>query len=338
MKTCVPGLQRKRRGIGRREFIALAGGVAATFAARAQLSLPVIGFLSSRSASDSVAELAAFKRGLKEIGFVEGENVTIEYRWADNRYDNLPKLAADLVALGPAAIATAGGPVTGLAVKTATSTIPFTFLSGIDPVKLGLVDSFNRPSGNATGVNLFITAVESKRLGLLHELMPKAASIAVIANSKSPEVATQLKDVQGAAEKIGVELKIMMVGNTKEIEDAFSGFGALKIQAMLVCADPFFNSVREQFVGLAARHSMPAVYESRSYATGGGLMSYGPNLPDMYRQVGSYIGKMLRGVKPFDLPVIQPRELELVINLKTAKTLGLEIPPMLIARAEEVIE
>ena len=324
----------------RREFIALAGGVAATLSvtARAQHPMPVIGFLSSRSAGDSVIEIAAFKRGLKEMGFVEGGNVAIEYRWADNRYEDLPKLAADLVALGPVVIATLGGPVTGLAVKAATTTIPFTFISGIDPVKLGLVDSFARPSGNATGVNLFITAVEAKRLGLLHELVPRAASIAVIANAKSPEVATQLKDVQEAAQSIRVELKILMVENEKEIQTAFSSFDSVKVQALLVCADPFFNSLRERFVGLAARYSMPAIYEAKAYAASGGLMSYGPSLPDMYRQVGSYIGKMLRGVKPFDLPVIQPRELEFVINLKTAKTLGMEIPPMLIARADEVIE
>ncbi|MFO1110939.1 MAG: ABC transporter substrate-binding protein [Bradyrhizobium sp.] len=319
-------------------MVLLGGAAVWPAAAAAQQPMPMIGFLSSRSAGDSVGELAAFKRGLKEIGFIEGGNVTIEYRWADNRYEALPKLAAELVTLGPVAIAATGGPVSGLAVKAVTSTTPVVFISGTDPVKLGLVDSFNRPGGNATGVNLFITAIEAKRLGILHEMAPKATSIAVMANANSPELATQLKDVREAAQGIGVGLQTILVGNVGEIETAFSTFAKSNVQALLVCADPFFSSLHVRIVELAARHSVPAIFEARNYAIAGGLMSYGPNLPDMYRQVGSYVGKILRGIKPSDLPVIQPRELELVINLKTARTLSVEIPAMLLARADEVIE
>jgi ABC-type uncharacterized transport system substrate-binding protein len=325
----------------RREFITLLGGGAAAWplVARAQQpAMPVIGFLSSRSPDESTIEVAGFHRGLGESGFVEGRNVAIQYRWADNRYDQLPALAADLVARRVAVIAAVGGPVTGLAVKAATPIIPLIFISGVDPVKLGLVASLNRPGGNATGVNMFITAVEAKRLGLLHELVPAAALIAALVNPNSPELDAQLNDVQAAARTIGVRLQILRARSEAEIEAAFAELARIGAQALLVCADPFFNSVRERIVALAARHSVRAIYEARGYAVAGGLMTYGPNLPDMYRQVGNYTGQILKGVKPSELPVIQPTALELVINLKTAKALGLEIPPMLIARADEVIE
>jgi putative ABC transport system substrate-binding protein len=325
----------------RREFITLIGGAAAAWplAARAQQpALPVIGFLSSRSPGESAGELAGFRKGLAEVGYVENQNVAIEYRWAENRYELLPLMAADLVARRVAVIAALGGPVAGLAVKAATMTIPFVFITGIDPVKLGLVASFAKPGGNATGVNMFITAVEAKRLGLLHELAPAAARIGVIVNPNSPEGDTQLSDIEAAARAIGRQLHVLRAGNKGDIDTAFATFAQVGVQALLIAADPFFNSQREHIVAQVARLAIPAIYESRGYAAAGGLMSYGPNIADMYRQVGLYTGQILKGIKPADLPVVQPTTLQLVINLKTAKTIGLEIPPMLLARADEVIE
>ena len=325
----------------RREFITLLGGAAVAWplVARAQQPpIPVIGFISSRSPGESEPDVAGFRQGLAQAGYVEHQNVAIEYRWAENRYERLPALAADLVMRQVAVITAVGGPVTALAVKTATKTIPIVFISGVDPVKLGLVASFAKPGGNATGINNLITAVEAKRLGLLHELLPTASRIAVIANPNSPEVDSQLSDVQTAARAIGPELQILRVGTESEFELAFATFSQAAVQALLVAGDPFFNSQRERIVALAARHKIPAIYEGRGYVVAGGLMSYGPSLPDLYRQVGVYTGQILKGVKPTDLPVIQPTALELVINLKVAKTLGLEVPPTLHARADEVIE
>jgi ABC-type uncharacterized transport system substrate-binding protein len=329
-------------GIRRRDFVILLGGGAAAawpLAARGQQpAMPVIGFLSSRSPDESAPDVARFRQGLAQVGYVENQNLAIEYRWAENRYERLPALAADLVGRQVAVIAALGGPVTALAVKAATKTVPFVFITGVDPVKLGLVASFARPGGNATGLNIFITAVEAKRLGLLRELVPTAARIAVIVNPNSPEVDSQLSDVQTAAGAIGWELRILRVGTEGEFDTAFATLAQAAVQALLVAADPFFNSQRERIVALAARHKIPAIYEARGYAVAGGLMSYGPNIPDMYRQVGQYTGQILKGAKPADLPVIQPTALELVINLKTAKALGLEVPPTLLARADEVIE
>ena len=325
----------------RREFITLLGGAAAAWplAARAQQpAMPVVGFLSSRAPVESELEVAGFRRGLAQAGYVEHQNVAIDYRWAENQYDRLPALAADLVKRQVRVIAALGGPRPALAVKAATKTIPFVFIGGVDPVKLGLVDSFAKPGGNATGVNMFITAVEAKRLGLLHELIPTASRIAVIVNPNSPEVDRQLSDLQTAARAIGRELKIFRVGTESEFDSAFATLAQDTAQALLVAGDPFFNSHRARIVALAERHKIPAIYEARSYATAGGLMSYGPNLPDMYRQVGLYTGQILKGTKPADLPVIQPTALELVINLKTAKALGLAVPPVLLARADDVIE
>jgi putative ABC transport system substrate-binding protein len=325
---------------GRRQFITLLGGAATwSLAARAQQQpMPVIGFLNSGSAEPLAPMVAGFHRGLKEVGYVEGQNLLIEFRWAENQLDRLPALAADLVGRRVAVIAATGGPVTGLAVKSTTTIIPFVFISGVDPVKLGLVASLNRPGGNATGVNMFITAVEAKRLGLLHELVPAAARIAVIVNPNSPEVDAQLSDLQAAARTNGRELHILRAGNEEEIEAVFATLAQVGAQALLVAGDPLFNGQRDRIVSLAARHRVPAIYEARTYTQAGGLMSYGPNLADMYRQVGVYTGQILKGVKPADLPVIQPTVLELLINLKAAKALGLEVPPMLIARADEVIE
>jgi putative tryptophan/tyrosine transport system substrate-binding protein len=324
----------------RREFMSLLGGAAAwPLAARAQQpAMPVIGFLSSRSPGESAPDVAGFRQGLAQVGYVENQTVAIEYRWAENRYERLPTLAADLVGRQVAVIAALGGPVTALAVKAATKTIPFVFITGVDPVKLGLVASFARPGGNATGFNIFITAIEAKRLGLLRELIPSAARIAVIMNPNSPELETQLGDVQTGAGAIGWELQILRVGSEAEFDPAFATLAQSAVQALLVAADPFFNSQRERIVALAARHKIPAIYEARGYPVAGGLMSYGPNIADMYRQAGQYTGQILKGAKPADLPVIQPTALELVINLKTAKALGLEVPPTLLARVDEVIE
>jgi putative ABC transport system substrate-binding protein len=326
--------------VKRREFIALLGGAAAwPVAARAQQSpMPVVGFLSSRAAAESENDAAAFRRGLAQAGYVEHQNVTIERRWADNQYERLPALAAELVTRQVNVIVAVGGPISALAVKAATKTIPFVFITGVDPVKLGLVDTFAKPGGNATGVNMFITAVEAKRLGLLHELIPSANQIAIMVNPKSPELDRQLSDLQAAGRAIGSKLQIFRVGAESEFESAFASIAQDAFQALLVAADPFFNSHRARIVALSERHKMPAIYEARSYATAGGLMSYGPNLPDMYRQIGLYAGQILKGAKPADLPVIQPTALELVINLKTARALGVDVPPMLLARADEVIE
>ena len=324
----------------RREFISLLGGAAAwPLAARAQQSArPVIGFLSSRSPAESASDVAGFRQGLAQTGYVENQNLAIVYRWAENRYERLPALAADLAGRQVAVIAALGGPVTALAVKAATKTVPFVFITGVDPVKLGLVASFARPGGNATGLNIFITAIEAKRLGLLRELVPTAARIAVIVNPNSPEVDSQLNDVQTGADAVGWELQILRVGSEAEFDSAFATLARSAVEALLVAADPFFNSQRERIVALAARHKIPAIYEARGYAVAGGLMSYGPNLPDAYRQVGLYTGQILKGAKPANLPVIQPTALELVINLKTAKAVGIEVPPTLLARADEVIE
>jgi putative ABC transport system substrate-binding protein len=324
----------------RRDFITLLGGAAAwPLVARAQqANVPVIGFLSSRSPGESAPDVAGFRQGLAQVGYVENQTVAIEYRWAENRYERLPALAADLVSRQVAVIAALGGPVTALAVKGATKSIPFVFITGVDPVKLGLVASFARPGGNATGLNIFITAIEAKRLGLLRELVPSAVRSAVIVNPNSPELDSQLSDVQTGAGAIGWELQILRVSSEAEFDPAFTTLAQSAVQALLVAADPFFNSQRERIVALAARHKIPAIYEARGYPVAGGLMSYGPNIPDMYRQVGLYTGQILKGVKPADLPIIQPTALELVINLTTAKSLCLEVPPTLLARADEVIE
>ena len=324
----------------RRDFIKVVVGSAVTLpaAARAQSSLPVVGFLSSRSPAESELDVAGFRQGLSQSGYVEDQNVAIEYRWAENQYDRLPALAAELVKREVRVIAAVGGPVTALAVKAATKTIPFVFVVGVDPVKLGLVNSFAKPGGNATGVNMFITAIEAKRLGLLHELVPSARQIAVILNPNSPEIDRQLSDLQPAAQAIGLELQIFRVSAETEFEPVFATLAQNAVRALHVGADPLFNSHRARIVALAERHKIPAIYETRSYALLGGLMSYGPNLPDMYRQVGLYTGQILKGAKPADLPVMQPTALELVINLKTAKAIGLDVSTQLQQRADEVIE
>jgi putative ABC transport system substrate-binding protein len=325
--------------VRRREFITLLGGAAAALplSARAQQpGTPVIGFLSSRSPDESKHLVNAFRAGLHTGGYVEGESVAIEYRWAEGEYDRLPALAIDLVRRAVAVLVTTGGEPSALAAKSATSTIPIVFAVGGDPVRTGLVASLSRPGGNATGVSLLTTETEAKRLGLLSELVPSAAVIGVLINPQG--AGAQSQEVQEAARAIGRQVRIANAGNDRELEVAFSTLVQQRANALLVGADPFFDTRRDRIVALAAQFKLPAIYQFRDYAVAGGLMSYGISITDGYRQVGIYTGRVLKGTKPADLPIYQSIKFEAVINLKTAKTLGLEVPPTLLARADEVIE
>ena len=327
--------------IGRRELLAALGGAAAAWplAARAQQpTTPVIGFLSGRSPGESASVEAAFRQGLKESGYVEGQNVHIAFRWAEGHYDRLPALVAGLVDIRVAVIAASGGQAVLLAAKAATSAIPIAFVSGEDPVKLGLVASLNRPGGNATGVSMFLTEMDAKRLALLHELVPTATMIGVIVNPSSPSIDTQLQQVNSAARALRRQIQIVNATNERELDAAFASLAQSKAGALVIAANAYFTSRRDQIVALAAQRAIPAIYDQREFPMAGGLMSYGTNLSDSYRLMGVYTGKILKGEKPTDLPVQQSTKFELVINLKAAKALGLEVPPTLLARADEVIE
>jgi putative ABC transport system substrate-binding protein len=327
--------------IRRREFITLLGGVAATWplAARAQQpAMPLIGFLNSLSPDALTHLVNAFRKGLSEAGHTEGVNVVIEFRWADGQYDRLPAMAADLVGRRVAVIVAGGGEPAGLAAKAATSTIPIVFAMGDDPLKNGLVTSLNRPGGNVTGVSFFANVLEAKRLGLLREVVPGATRLAMLVNPAQPIATTQVTEVQEAAHAFGLRIHVLNASSQSDLSVAFESLAQLRVDALHVGSDPFLTSRRDQIVAEVARQALPASYGQREFAAAGGLMSYGNDLADTYRQVGVYTGRVLHGAVPADLPVMQPTKFELVINLKTAKALGLTIPDKLLAIADEVIE
>jgi putative tryptophan/tyrosine transport system substrate-binding protein len=303
------------------------------------MAMPVIGLLDPRSPDELADRLRGFRQGLKEIGYVEGENVVIEYRWAEGQNDRLPALAAELVRRQVAVIAATGGHPAAFAAKAATTAIPIVFVASDDPVRLGLVASLARPGGNLTGINFFSGELTAKRLGLLHELVPAATRVAVLVNpANAVNVESTLREVGVAAPTIGLQIQILNAGTIREINAAFATFVHARPDALLVGIDPFFNSRRTQLVHLATRHALPASYPARDFVEAGGLMSYGANIADAWRQVGSYAGRILRGAKPLDLPVVQSSKFELIINHQTATMLGLEVPATLLARADEVIE
>jgi putative tryptophan/tyrosine transport system substrate-binding protein len=328
-------------GIGRRQFISALGGAAAVLplAVRAQQSaLPVIGFLNGQSPDNYASFLAAFKSGLGEAGYVEGQNVAIEYRWAEGQSGRLPGLAADLVRRDVAVIVAAGGSTAGLAAKAATSTIPIVFNSGEDPVEAGLVTSLNHPSGNLTGVSWFNVEAAAKRVALLHEAIPAAAKIALFIDPTSPEGAATPTVAQDGANALGLQLIVLKANSSEGIETAFSSLLRQSAGALVIASGAYFISQRRQIITLAERHSIPVIYAGRESATDGGLMSYGNSLPDAYRRNGIYVARILKGDKPGDLPIDRSTKFELVINLKTANALGLHFPTQLLATADEVIE
>jgi ABC-type uncharacterized transport system substrate-binding protein len=322
----------------RREFITLLGGAAAwPLAVRAQQpAMPVIGFMNSGFVQPSIQ--AAFHGGLNEIGYVEGRNVTVDYRYAEGHYDRLPALVADVIRRQVAVLGAFGGVHTAIAAKAATATIPIVFANGSDPIKFGLVASLNRPGGNITGVSFFTAELEGKRLGLLHELVPRAAAIAALVNPTNANADDQSRELKDAARTLGLELHILNAVSEGEIDKSFATLAQTRAGALLVASDPFFFGRRQQLIALAARHAVPAIYEWRAFAEAGGLMSYGTNQAEAYRQAGIYAGRILKGEKPSDLPVVQTTKFELIINLTAAKVLGLDMPPGLSARADEVIE
>jgi putative ABC transport system substrate-binding protein len=325
----------------RREFITLLGGAATAWplAVRAQGSdKPVIGYLGSGLADDQASLVEATRRGLKEAGYIEGRNLTIEYRWAEGYYDRLPALAAELVRRPVALIIAAGGSDPARAAKHATSAIPIVFISAADPIKAGLVASLNRPEANVTGISMIGSALEAKRLELLHEMLPQVTSIGVLINPKYPAARTQAQEVAEATARLGITTSVLNAGTEAEIEAAFAALEQQKTGAVLVCNDPFFGSERENIAALAISHKLPAISFRREFAEAGGLVSYGPSFEDAYRQTGLYAGKILAGAKPTDLPVMQPTKFEMVVNLKTAKAIGLAISESFLLRADEVIE
>ena len=326
--------------IKRRDFISLLAGAAAAWplAARAQQpGMPVVGFLSVNSAAEWVPFVTAFRDGLKEAGYVEGQNVTVEYRWADGHIDRLPAQAAEMVGRRVAVIVGANLDA-ALAAKAATTTIPIVFLSGGNPVQSGLVASFNRPNGNVTGVNFFSDVLAAKRLGLLHDLLPRATRVALLVNPNVQGRSDQLRDAEGAARALGMQIIALNASTADEINTAFAALNRQPADALVVAADPIFTARHYQIVALAARHALPAIYSVREWTAVGGLMSYSTSLADAHQHVAVYVGRILNGAKPGDLPVFQATKFELVINLQIANALGLTVPPNLLARADEVIE
>jgi ABC-type uncharacterized transport system substrate-binding protein len=325
--------------IGRRDFLATLGGAAAAWplAARAQQhAMPIVGYMSSRSAGDSSREVVAFRQALAETGYEEGRNVAIEFRWAHGQFDRLPAIAAELVRR-PVAVLAAFGESARVA-KAATTTIPIVFGTGLDPVEQGLVTSLNRPGGNVTGATFLTGALGAKRLGLLRDLVPGAGVIALLVNPNTQVGQVQTKDVQEAARALGQRLVVLDGGSDESIDASFAALTQQRVAALMVGADAFFDTRRDRLIALAARHQVPAIYQFREYALAGGLMSYGASITDMYRQVGLYVGRVLKGEKPGDLPVVQVTKFEFVINLKTAKALGVIISDNLLTLADEVIE
>jgi ABC-type uncharacterized transport system substrate-binding protein len=324
----------------RRDFFTLVGGAAASpLVARAQQApVPVVGFLSSRSPEEAAVHTAAFRRGLSEAGFVDGQNVTIVFRWAEGRYERLPALAKELVDLRVSTILAGGGELSARAAKDATASIPVVFVIGDDPVKVGLTASYNRPGGNLTGVSFLTGELGGKRLGLICELVPGTSAVALLLNPKDMGAELQKQDVQAAAQALGRRLLVLYARSETDFETNFDNLKREQVGALVVENDPFFDSQREKIMSLAARYAVPAIYHIREFPVDGGLMSYGASLAEVYRQTGSYTGRILKGEKAGDLPVMQPTKFELVINLKTAKALGLTVSPSLLARVDEVIE
>jgi putative ABC transport system substrate-binding protein len=324
----------------RRDFIAALGGAVAAWprAVHAQQpALPVVGFLMGASAWEYEPQTAAFRRGLNETGYVEGHNVLVEYRWAEGHYERLPTLAADLMRHQPAVIASGTIPAT-LAAKAATTTIPTVFMIGVDPVEAGLVTSLNRPGGNLTGVTSLAGELGPKRIELLHELVPKATIIAVLVNPANPPTESASRDLQAAARTLGLQLHVLNASSERDFDAAFTTLVQLRAGGLMISNEAFFNTRSEQLAALSLRHAVPTIYQYREFAAAGGLMSYGGNITDSYRIAGIYTGRILKGEKPADLPVQRSTKVELFINLKTAKALGIAFPPSLLARADEVIE
>ena len=300
--------------------------------------MPVVGFLSSRSPADSTNLVAAFREGLSETGYVEGQNLIVEYRWAEGQYDRLPALAADLVSRKVELIAASGGDLAARAAKGSTSTIPIVFTSGDDPVVTGLVASLSRPGGNLTGVSLFVVELHAKRLELMTELVPQMGAVGLLVNPNNPQTERVVQAMDVAARTKGLQLHVLKAGDKNEIATAFASLAALQVGALVQQADPFFTQRRDQLALLAARYAMPAIYEGRQFAEAGGLMSYGISVPEMYHQLGIYCGRILKGEKPSDLPVMQPTKFQLVVNLTAANVIGLTIPESFLLRADEVID
>lgn len=322
----------------RREFLGALGGAAAwPVAARAQQSVPAVGFLNSGAAAAHAGNVTAFRLGLSEAGYVEGRNITIEYRWAEDRYDRLSAMVADLIRRRVAVIAATTTPAPPVA-KAATSTIPIVFVTGADPVKAGLVTSLNRPSGNVTGITALAEEVGPKRLELLHDVVPTATTVVLLINPTDRNAETQSRAIEAAARTLGIKIHTLQASTANDLDNVFTAIARLRAGALLISADPFFTSHSKELAELTVRHGVPAIFRFREFTLAGGLMSYGSSLTDVYRLAGVYTGRILKGEKPADLPVQQSTKVELFINLKTAKSLGLTVPAALVARADEVIE